>query len=150
MDEKNDLINALLKTYHLLHRYHMLWYGKNFGGLDPQQGQGRILTTLQRRDNLTQKELGSILNFRSQSLGELLKKLESSGYIRRKRSTMDKRALIVSLTEQGKNFRLQEPNYDEIFTNFTSGEKEIFKWTLEKISAQLADQIKSEIEDEYY
>ena len=150
MDKKNDLTNALLETHHLLRRYHMIWYGKKFGGLDPRQGQGRILMALRRMNSVSQKELGFILDIRPQSLGELLQKLETAGYIQRQRSTTDKRALIVSLTEKGENFQLQKPDYDELFVDLTSKEKEIFKQSLEKISAQLKDRIEREIEDKFY
>ena len=31
MVDKKGLIETYLDTYHLMHRYHMMWYGKNFG-----------------------------------------------------------------------------------------------------------------------
>lgn len=150
MDEKKDLTNIFLETNHLLHRYNMMWYGKNFGGLDPRQGQGRILTALRRMNSVSQKELGFILDIRPQSLGELLQKLESSGYIQRQRSTSDKRALIVELTEKGENFQLQKPNYEELFDTLNATERKILKKALEKIFMQLSEQIKKEAEDEFY
>ena len=150
MEKKKDLTNTLLEMHHLLRRYNMLWYGKNFGGLDPRQGQGRILTALRRMNSISQKELGFILGMRPQSLGELLQKLESNGYIQRTRSTTDKRALIVELTEQGEQFQLQKPDYEELFTDFSTEEKEILQELLEKISAQLEAQIEKEIEDDFF
>ena len=150
MDKNNNLTNTFLETNHLLHKYSMIWYGKNFGGLDPRQGQGRILTALRRMNSISQKELGFILDIRPQSLGELLQKLESNGYIKRTRSTTDKRALIVELTEQGENFQLQKPDYDELFTKLTPEEKKVLKRVLDKISVQLKQQIENELEDEFY
>ena len=143
MEKKNDLKNAFLETYHLLRRYHMIWYGKNFGGLDPQQGQGRMRS-------VSQKELGFILDLRPQSLGELLHKLESNGYIRRYRSSTDKRALIVELTEKGETFQLQKPDYDELFMYLDFGEKKALKNSLNKISEQLAELIEKEEENYFY
>ena len=150
MDKKNDLTNIFLETNHLLHRYNMMWYGKNFGGLDPRQGQGRILTALRRMNSVSQKDLGFILDIRPQSLGELLQKLENSGYIQRKRSTTDKRALIVELTEKGETFQLQKPDYEELFITLNTEEKKILKQALEKIFTQLSEQIQKEAEDDFY
>ena len=150
MSKKIELTNVFLETNHLFHRYNMIWYGKNFGGLDPRQGQGRILTALRRMNSVSQKELGFILDIRPQSLGELLQKLENNGYISRKRSLTDKRALIVELTEQGETFQLQKPDYDELFIDLDFEEKKILKQAMEKIALKLNELIKEELEDEFY
>ncbi|MBR0260966.1 MAG: MarR family transcriptional regulator [Selenomonadaceae bacterium] len=150
MAEQNDLTSALLEMSLLLRRYNMMWYGKNYGGLDPRQGQGRILTALRRMKRATQKELGFILDMRPQSLGELLQKLENSGYIRRTRSTDDKRVLVVELTEEGEHFQLQKPNYDELFIDLSFREKKVLQESLEKISMQLKTQIEKEHEDNFF
>ena len=47
------------------------------------------------------KELGDTLLLDSSTLTPLLKKLESKGYIKRKRSNKDERNLIIHLTETG-------------------------------------------------
>ena len=150
MDRKKDLAKTFLETHYLLRRYNMIWYGKNFGGLDPRQGQGRILMALQRMKNATQKELGFILDIRPQSLGELLQKLESNGYIQRRRSEEDRRTLIVELTAKGEIFQLRKPDYTELFIELTSEEKKFLKSALEKISAQLEEMIVKENDDEFY
>ena len=62
MPTDKKLTKTLLEMYHLLHRYHQMWYGKNFGGMDPWQGQGRILSALRRMHSINQKELGFIFN----------------------------------------------------------------------------------------
>jgi DNA-binding MarR family transcriptional regulator len=54
------------------------------------------------KEEITQKELGYLLDMRNQSLGELLNKLEKSGYITRTPSEEDKRTTIIRLTETGK------------------------------------------------
>ena len=150
MEKQKDLTGTLLETHHLLRRYNMIWYGKNFGGLDPRQGQGRILSALRRMNSVTQKELGFILDIRPQSLGELLQKLESNGYVTRHRSTTDKRSLIVELTEKGETFQLQKPDYEELFVGLSAQEKKYFKSSLEKISAQLNELIDRETEDDFF
>jgi DNA-binding MarR family transcriptional regulator len=151
MARTKELTKSLLEMYQLLHRYHLMWYGKNFGGLDPWQGQGRILSTLRRMQSITQKELGFILDLRPQSLGELLQKLEANGYIIRYRSKEDKRALIVELTEKGETFQMKKPDYDELYIMLSQEERKEFKQSLDKISDQLRDWIEKELEDsEYY
>ena len=148
MKKKDVLVETFLETNHLMNRYSMIWYGKNFGGLDPQQGQGRILTALRRMKTISQKELGFILNLRPQSLGELLQKLEGNGYIRRYRSAIDKRALMVELTGRGETFLEVKPDYEEIFSGMTAKERTQLENSLEKISEQLKILIDSEIAEE--
>lgn len=151
MAAKNELTNALLEMHHLLRCYHLAWYGKNFGGLDPKQGQGRILSALQKMNCATQKELGYILDIRPQSLGELLQKLEAHGYIQRYRSPTDKRSLIVELTAKGEAFQLHRPDYDELFIDLSLKEKAALKKYLDKISERLTELLEKEkTEDEFY
>ncbi len=148
MKNSNNFTDTFLETYHLMHSYNLIWYRKNFGGLDPRQGQGRILSALRRMQSISQKELGFILDIRPQSLGELLQKLEANGYITRHRSPTDKRALIVELTAKGENFQLQRPDYDALFVDLSDTEKQIISRAMEKIASRLADQIDKETE--YY
>jgi DNA-binding MarR family transcriptional regulator len=68
----------------------------------PYQGQGRILSLLKLKPEISQKELAHILDIRSQSLGELLAKLERSGYITRTPSDVDRRGMDIRLTDSGK------------------------------------------------
>jgi DNA-binding MarR family transcriptional regulator len=82
---------------HHLHQFHA------FGPFaNPHHGQGRVLSILKMKEEITQKELGYLLDMRNQSLGELLTKLEKRGYITRTPSEEDKRTTIVRLTETGK------------------------------------------------
>ncbi|MBQ3444242.1 MAG: MarR family transcriptional regulator [Selenomonadaceae bacterium] len=150
MADKDNLTNVLLEAHHLLRNYNTIWYGKNFGGLDPQQGQGRILSTLWKRRSVSQRELGRLLDIRPQSLGELLQKLEANGYIERHRSETDKRSLIVELTAKGETFQLRKPDYDELFIDLNAREKATLKMCLEKVSERLTELIKQETEDEFY
>lgn len=149
MDATQNLTETFLETHHLMHRYHMAWYGKNFGGLDPRQGQGRILTALRRMNSISQKELGFILDIRPQSLGELLQKLQANGYIERRRSPTDKRALIVELTEKGETFQLKKPDYEELFADLSDTEREVLRKALLKIGDRL-ERLISQEDEEFY
>ena len=57
--------------------------------------------------SLSMKDLGSRLDLDSSTLTPLVKKLESAGYVTRKRSTADERSTIVSLTPAGSDLREQ-------------------------------------------
>lgn len=97
--------DLLRKFYHLswLLRRIMVGHLRDHGPMGaPYQGQGRILSLLKIKPDISQKELAHILNIRSQSLGELLSKLEHSGYITRTPSETDRRGMDIHLTESGK------------------------------------------------
>ena len=148
--KRKNLMGTFLEAYGLLRKYDSLWYRKNFGGLDPQQGQGRILSALSPTENITQRELGFALDIRPQSLGEHLQKLEVNGYIQRYRSTTDRRALIVEITEKGEKFQMQKPDYEELFIDMNAEEKKTLKKSLEKISMQLNKLIERETEEDFF
>ncbi len=54
---------------------------------------------------LTAKELGEWLRLDSGTLTPLLKKMEQKGLLTRKRSTMDERHLVVTITEEGEKLK---------------------------------------------
>lgn len=147
MSDETSLTDLLLNAHNLMRCYRTIWYGKNFDGLDPNQGKGRILSTLRQTSGISQKELGTILNVRPQPLGEHLRKLEANGYIERYQSPEDKRALIVRLTAEGEFIQMNTPDYDELFIDLNAKEKAELKKCLEKISARLKELIDKETED---
>lgn len=63
------------------------------------------LLALWEKDGITIKELGEKLYLDSGTLTPLLKKLESSGYVKRVRSSADERNVHISLTPKGKDFK---------------------------------------------
>jgi DNA-binding MarR family transcriptional regulator len=65
------------------------------------------LVALSEKDDQTVGELGQKLFLESNTLTPILKKLESTGYIRRHRDPADERQVRVSLTPAGR--RLLEP-----------------------------------------
>ncbi len=146
----DNFMKVFLEAYYLMHNYSTIWYRKNFSGMDPKQGQGRILSALRRNRTISQKELGLMLDIRPQSLGELLQKLENNGYITRHRSSADKRALIVELTAKGEFFQRQRPDYDKLFVDLNAKEKELLSQSLGKISKRLYEVIEDETADDFY
>lgn len=67
------------------------------------EGQGRVLRLLDLHSPIAQKELAYLLGIRSQSLGELLAKLEQAGCITRSPSPDDRRTAIVEITDLGRS-----------------------------------------------
>lgn len=53
-------------------------------------------------EEITVKKLGRKLRLDSGTLTPVLKKLETAGYVIKKRSTKDERVVVVTITEQGK------------------------------------------------
>jgi len=111
---------------------------------DTHRGQGRILALLKLKPEISQKELSDILDIRSQSLGELLAKLERNGYITRTPSEADHRIMDIHLTETGQ----QASGQDEQQMDTES----LFGCLNEEEQAKLADylgRIISALEQQY-
>jgi DNA-binding MarR family transcriptional regulator len=101
-----------------------------------RRGQGRILTLLRLRSEISQKELAVMLDMTSQSLGELLAKLERSGYITRTPLADDRRARYIYLTEAGKaaSEDAEDPNSPEkLFDCLNNAERTLFGDCLGKL-----------------
>ena len=73
--------------------------------LDLTYTQYITMMVLWEHQNLTVKELGAELYLDSGTLTPLLKKLEEKGFVNRKRSALDERNLIVSLTPAGQKMQ---------------------------------------------
>jgi DNA-binding MarR family transcriptional regulator len=68
------------------------------------------IVALWEQDNQTVSGLGEKLFLESNTLTPLLKKLETMGYVRRRRDAADERQVMVSLTDAGR--RLREKGLD--------------------------------------
>lgn len=128
MNEKEvSLQERFMRIYSLFHRHR----GQNHHGhghmRNPYQGQGRVLLLLQMRPEISQKDLSYLLDMRPQSLGELLTKLEYSGYIARDSSESDRRVMNVRLTEKGLEAanQVERPSDSNEFFNCLSDEERV-------------------------
>lgn len=63
------------------------------------------MMALWERDGITVSELGEKLYLDSATLTPLLKRLEAHGYLTRTRSKRDERAVIITLTDEGRSLR---------------------------------------------
>ncbi|GIT78405.1 MarR family transcriptional regulator [Leifsonia sp. LS1] len=66
-----------------------------------------VMLALWEREPRSVKDLGEALQLEPATLSPLLKRLEATGYIERKRSTADERALDVRLTPAGRALRAE-------------------------------------------
>ncbi|KRC46810.1 MarR family transcriptional regulator [Leifsonia sp. Root227] len=64
-----------------------------------------VMLALWERDPRSVKELSEALQLEPATLSPLLKRLEATGYVERKRSTSDERTLEVTLTQSGRELR---------------------------------------------
>ncbi|WP_035531788.1 MarR family winged helix-turn-helix transcriptional regulator [Halobacillus kuroshimensis] len=71
--------------------------------LDVTYPQYLVLLVLWEEDSMTVNELGRRLYLDSGTLTPMLKRMETSGLLERKRSPEDERRVIVTLTDQGRN-----------------------------------------------
>jgi len=79
-------------------------YDRRVRDLGLTRSQWWVLTHLFRKDGITQSELAETLELEKPSLGRLLDRLESKGWVRRMEDPKDRRAKQVFLTEA-----VQEP-----------------------------------------
>lgn len=66
-----------------------------------------VMLALWEREPRSVKDLSEALQLEPATLSPLLKRLETTGYVERKRSTADERALEVRLTPEGRALRAE-------------------------------------------
>lgn len=146
-DNKSELLEQLIRLEWLLRYRHMQTHRERGPMGDPHRGQGRILALLKLQPEIGQKELSTILDIRSQSLGELLAKLERQGYITRIASEADHRAMDIRLTEAGKAASEQapeSPDADSLFGCLSEAEQATFGGYLGRLIASWEGQLSAE------
>lgn len=78
-----------------------------------------VLLCLWERDGVTVREVGDALRLDYGTLSPLLKRMESSGLVRRARSTDDERAVRVSLTPVGREMEARAAQFPSIVIGAT-------------------------------
>lgn len=136
-DQIKDLMELFTRADALLHRYQGSYF-RNFGPFSsPHKGQGRVLSLLKLQPEITQKELGYLLDMRNQSLGELLGKLERNGYITRTPSEKDRRVMNIRLTDDGSKAAEElggkQDDVNQIFSCLSDEEQAMLSDYLERL-----------------
>lgn len=117
-ENKKKLMKQFFRMNIMMHRYQSYLF-KMYGPFgNPHRGQGRILSLLKMKPEISQKELSYLLDMRSQSLGELLAKLERNGLITRTPSEADRRVMDIKLTEEGEKAAGQSEQHQFEEINF--------------------------------
>jgi DNA-binding MarR family transcriptional regulator len=153
-NDNRDLLEQLFRLVGLLRRRAM-HARRDFGprggpSAGPHQGQGRVLALLKLKPEVSQKELSTILDIRSQSLGELLSKLERQGYITRKTSEEDRRGMDIRLTEAGRAASEQQDESSDagsFFDCLDEAERRTFGEYLERLIKRLEEEPATEGEE---
>lgn len=142
-----NLLRQLFQLEWLLRRSHMQNHRDRGPMASPYRGQGRILALLKLKPEISQKELANILDIRSQSLGELLGKLERSGFITRTPSEADRRVMDIYLTEAGKTAATEQADepreMESFFDCLNEQEQTNFSDYLERLIKSLEKQLEA-------
>lgn len=150
MNETQDenLLEQFFKVQSLLHKFHLQNHKSHGFFRGTHRGQGRVLSMLKIKPEITQKELSYLLDMRPQSLGELLSKLENQGFITRTPSEKDRRVMVVRLTSKGMDeinkIEQEEDPTNKIFDILEKEEKSILSDILTKITNELERTIKND------
>jgi len=98
--QREDLLRNFGFILHDVARLMRATYDRRMKALGLTRSQWWVLTHLYRNDGVTQTELADILEIEKPTLGRLLDRLESNGWIRREEHTDDRRAKRVFLTDE--------------------------------------------------
>ncbi|EUJ23469.1 transcriptional regulator [Listeria grandensis FSL F6-0971] len=144
-EEKSNLTKQFMQFNRLMHHY-QIHSARNAGPFgNPYRGQGRVLSILKMKPEITQKELGYLLDMRNQSLGELLAKLERSEFVTREPSEADRRVMNVKLTEAGKEAAEQSQespfDFDKLFDVLDEEEQAHLHDYLQRVIAELEKEL---------
>lgn len=144
-EQDKNLMEQFMRFVGLLHRYQMHRFRSHGPFGNPHRGQGRVLSILKMQPEISQKELLYLLDMSKQSLGELLNKLERSGYVTRVPSEEDRRAANIRLTPEGAaaagDIDTEQPDADNLFDCLDDEEQKKFSEYLDRLSAELEKQI---------
>lgn len=116
------------------------------------RAQGHLLGLLLVQDGLTQKELSKELRIRPASLGELVDKLQQSGYVERRVNEKDKRSSNVYLTEEGRRsanevMQSRMELVDRIFSGLSEEEKNQLSTLMSKLIYSIEQSSGENVED---
>ncbi|KXH74838.1 MAG: hypothetical protein AM326_09490 [Candidatus Thorarchaeota archaeon SMTZ-45] len=113
-------------------------------------GQGRILFSLWKKDEVPINVLAKRTLLRKSTLSELLDNLEAAGHIKRVQSEEDKRKTLIRLTETSRSLERMYIEVSVEMTNlfykgFTPEEIDLFEKYLRRVLDNLVDVESSEV-----
>ena len=110
--------------------------------IDINHAQGRIIFALWKNDQIPINDLAKETSLSKSTLTTMLERLEKSGHIIRKQSEVDKRIMIVCLTQKSSSLRndyqkISTDMTDLFYKGFTDDEISQFELSLKKILKNL-------------
>lgn len=144
-EQSENIVEQMMHLVMLIHRYHAASRLRQGPFDNPYRGQGRVISILKMKPEISQKELSYLLDMSRQSLAELLSKLEACGYITRTPSSTDGRAMNIMLTQKGKEAseEMEERDSGGLFESLTSEEQKQFCGYLERLIQDLTEKLKA-------
>jgi MarR family transcriptional regulator, organic hydroperoxide resistance regulator len=125
-----------------------LAYGKAYKPILDKLGvtytQYLVIVALWEQDHQTVGELGEKLFLESNTLTPILKRLESAGYLTRKRSAQDERQVVVNLTDAGRALRKQGLEMDLVAATGLSPEEFA---VMQRGIVKLRDNLRAHVQD---
>jgi len=141
MTEKSkNLMEKFFRAVGLMHRFNYRNMAEFGPFANPHRGQGRVLRILKMQPEISQKELGYLLDMRAQSLSELLAKLEKAGFVTRTASKNDQRVMNIKLTNKGlaaANSSQEKGEEDDFFSFLDAEETKNLNNILDKLITEL-------------
>ncbi len=148
---KSDILEQLRRIEFLSRRYYG-HQGRRGECGDPHRGQGRILSMLKLQPEISQRELGYLLDMRKQSLAELLGKLETKQYITRQQSEEDRRVMQIRLTKLGaeaaESMSEEKTGREDFLTVLTDEEQKALSGYLERLIDELESKAGAGVDDQ--
>lgn len=140
MTHKTPLYVILFKVFHA-QRAHSRPYMESIG-LSP--GQPKLLNHLAQHGECLQKDLAAALDVEPGTISKLLNSMEECGYITRGSIAGDKRAILISLTDEGRRRQQLYSAHmrqvaDQMMQDFSDEEKEMFESLLCRAYHNLTD-----------
>ncbi|MFX1256223.1 MAG: MarR family winged helix-turn-helix transcriptional regulator [Promethearchaeota archaeon] len=108
--------------------------------------QGRIMFVLWRNEGISIRELAKETSLSKSTLTSMLDRLENMGYIKRVASKIDRRKILIKLTEKDRRLRDKyievSQKMNKLFYNgFTNDEIDTFEEYLSRIFSNLVEYI---------
>lgn len=138
MIHKDSLYFTFLNASRMhYHRTHIL-----LSEIGIYHGQPPLLFILEHKDGLSQREIADILKTAPSTINVMLKRMEKSGIVIRKKDLEDQRVSRVYLTDEGRKIAEKAKKSikalsEECFDGFSKEEEESFKLLLQKMGNNL-------------
>ncbi|MDO4400894.1 MAG: MarR family transcriptional regulator [Coriobacteriia bacterium] len=146
-DKSRETFRKFMEVQQLMGAMHQRLTQKGGPLGDTTRGRGRILALLKLKDGVATKDMAQILGIRVSSLNETLAKLAEDGLIERTPSEDDKRIMLVTLTDAGREAKVPSESLPEcLFEGFEDEELDTFGGFLDRITANLENELGTDVQ----